>query len=53
MLTKAPGWTAVIGAEATFFDVLVQYWAQGSFPQPASRKIQSYAFIRRTLIVPQ
>jgi yeast amino acid transporter len=30
------GWVAVIGAEATFFNVLIQYWADGSFPEAAS-----------------
>ncbi|KAJ5247958.1 hypothetical protein N7524_011918 [Penicillium chrysogenum] len=30
------GWTAIVAAEAGFFDVLVQYWAEGSFPQAAT-----------------
>ena len=33
------GWVAVIGAEATFFNVLIQYWAEGSFPEAASISI--------------
>ncbi|ETI21011.1 hypothetical protein G647_07354 [Cladophialophora carrionii CBS 160.54] len=30
------GWTAIVAAEAGFFNVLVQYWAEGSFPQAAT-----------------
>lgn len=30
------GWTAIVGAEAAFFNILVQFWAEGSFPQAAS-----------------
>ncbi|KIW63963.1 hypothetical protein, variant [Phialophora macrospora] len=30
------GWTAIVGAEAGFFNVLVQYWAEGSFPFAAA-----------------
>lgn len=37
MLTFS-GWTAIVAAEAGFFDVLVQYWAEGSFPQAATSK---------------
>ncbi|KAL9110784.1 MAG: hypothetical protein Q9227_004776 [Pyrenula ochraceoflavens] len=33
------GWCAVIGAEATFFNVLIQYWANGAFPEAASLTI--------------
>ncbi|KAL6364822.1 hypothetical protein LRP88_00795 [Fusarium phalaenopsidis] len=33
------GWTAVIGAEATFFDVLLQLWTGGDFPAAASLTI--------------
>ncbi|KAE8361534.1 amino acid permease-domain-containing protein [Aspergillus caelatus] len=33
------GWAAIIGSEATFFDVLVQYWAKDSFPLGASLTI--------------
>ncbi|KAI8667451.1 AA-permease domain-containing protein [Fusarium sp. Ph1] len=33
------GWTAVIGAEATFFDVLLQLWTGGDFPVAASLTI--------------
>jgi amino acid transporter len=33
------GWVAVIGAEATFFNVLIQYWADGSFPEAASSEL--------------
>lgn len=27
------GWTAIVAAEATFFAVVVNYWAQGSVPE--------------------
>ncbi|KAJ5330169.1 hypothetical protein N7452_010559 [Penicillium brevicompactum] len=30
------GWTAIVAAEAGFFNVLVQYWAEGSIPLPAT-----------------
>lgn len=30
------GWTSIVGAEAGFFHVLIQFWAQGSFPLSAS-----------------
>jgi amino acid transporter len=38
LLLTSPGWTAIVAAEAGFFDVLVQYWAEGSFPQAATSK---------------
>ncbi|CAG8256110.1 unnamed protein product [Penicillium salamii] len=30
------GWTAIVAAEAGFFNVLVQYWAEGSMPLAAT-----------------
>ncbi|OQV04960.1 hypothetical protein CLAIMM_09770 [Cladophialophora immunda] len=30
------GWTAIVAAEAGFFNVLIQFWAEGSFPQAAT-----------------
>lgn len=39
------GWVAVIGAEATFFNVLIQYWAEGSFPEAASITIFLFSCI--------
>lgn len=33
-----PGWTAIVAAEAGFFNVLVQFWAEGSFPEAATSK---------------
>ncbi|KAJ5773732.1 hypothetical protein N7457_008628 [Penicillium paradoxum] len=30
------GWTAIVGSEAGFFNVLVQYWAEGSIPLAAT-----------------
>ncbi|KAJ5354908.1 hypothetical protein N7541_005952 [Penicillium brevicompactum] len=33
------GWTAIVAAEAGFFNVLVQYWAEGSIPLPATISI--------------
>lgn len=35
----AAGWTAIVGSEAGFFNVLVQFWAEGSLPLPASSKL--------------
>lgn len=31
-----PGWVAVVALEAIFFDIFVQYWAEGALPLPAS-----------------
>ncbi|EEU42434.1 uncharacterized protein NECHADRAFT_39829 [Fusarium vanettenii 77-13-4] len=33
------GWTAIVSAEAGFFNILVQYWAEGSFPLAATISI--------------
>ncbi|KAM6527844.1 hypothetical protein FALCPG4_008882 [Fusarium falciforme] len=33
---KTTGWTAIVSAEAGFFNILVQYWAEGSFPLAAT-----------------
>lgn len=33
-----PGWTSIVAAEASFFDILIQFWANGDFPKAASRK---------------
>ncbi|KAL2416594.1 Amino-acid permease GAP1 [Exophiala dermatitidis] len=33
------GWVAIVGSEATFFTVLVDYWAEGSFPAAAGYTI--------------
>lgn len=30
------GWVAVVALEAIFFDIFVQYWAEGALPLPAS-----------------
>ncbi|KAI8668783.1 AA-permease domain-containing protein [Fusarium keratoplasticum] len=30
------GWTAIVSAEAGFFNILVQFWAEGSFPLAAT-----------------
>lgn len=32
------GWVSIVGAEATFFTILVNYWAQGAFPLAAGCK---------------
>lgn len=29
-------WTSIVAAEAAFFNILVQYWAEGSFPLAAA-----------------
>ncbi|CAO1603852.1 hypothetical protein XANCAGTX0491_007430 [Xanthoria calcicola] len=33
------GWTAIVAAEASFFDILIQFWANESFPKAASLTI--------------
>lgn len=33
------GWTAVFAAEATFFVVLVDFWAEGAVPMAALRML--------------
>lgn len=30
------GWTSIVAAEASFFDILIQFWAGGDFPKAAS-----------------
>lgn len=32
------GWTAIVASEAGFFNVLVQYWSEGSMPLAATSK---------------
>lgn len=33
------GWTSIVAAEASFFDILIQFWAGGDFPKAASLTI--------------
>ncbi|KAL8813527.1 MAG: hypothetical protein Q9223_002360 [Gallowayella weberi] len=33
------GWTAIVAAEASFFNILIQFWAGGDFPKAASLTI--------------
>ncbi|KAF5024686.1 hypothetical protein F66182_3256 [Fusarium sp. NRRL 66182] len=37
------GWTAIVSAEAGFFNILVQYWAKDSFPLAATISIFMFA----------
>ncbi|OQD89901.1 hypothetical protein PENANT_c002G07102 [Penicillium antarcticum] len=37
------GWTAIVAAEAGFFNVLVQYWSEGSMPLAATISIFMFA----------
>lgn len=36
------GWTSVFASEATFFVILVNYWAEGVVPDAALRKFSFY-----------
>lgn len=44
------GWTAIVAAEASFFNILVGYWTAGTnFPDAAGRKLDSSTrFAHRT-----
>lgn len=42
------GWSAVVAAEAVFFDILVGYWAGDALPQGASRMENSFLLIYQT-----
>lgn len=33
------GWTSIVAAEASFFNILIQFWAHDNFPKAASRKL--------------
>ncbi|KAK7408937.1 hypothetical protein QQX98_008881 [Neonectria punicea] len=37
------GWTAVVGAEAVFFDILIKYWSPDGIPLAASLTIFTFA----------
>ncbi|KAM3070515.1 hypothetical protein ACMFMG_010336 [Clarireedia jacksonii] len=41
------GWTAIVASEASFFNILIQYWAADSFPLAASLTI----FLAATLSI--
>lgn len=30
------GWTSIVASEAAFFNILIQFWANGDFPKAAS-----------------
>jgi hypothetical protein len=50
MLTFS-GWTAIVAAEAGFFDVLVQYWALGEACAKCKRGIDPA--IRKIYVIPR
>ncbi|RDW76926.1 hypothetical protein BP6252_04979 [Coleophoma cylindrospora] len=41
------GWTAIVASEASFFNILIQYWAEDSFPLAATLTI----FLVATLLI--
>ena len=38
MADSGIGWTSIVAAEASFFNILIQFWAGGDFPKAASRE---------------
>jgi yeast amino acid transporter len=41
-------WTAIIALEAIFFDIFLQYWAEGAVPLPASSKCPNVDYPAQT-----